>query len=66
MYELVQYMTVAELAVKLGISKQSVWGLVRRGTITPPIRFGPRRHFWHADTAIAIMRSRGISKAYYN
>lgn len=58
MDELVPYMTVAELAARLHITKQAVWGLVKRGVITPPIKFGTRQHVWHADTAEQIVRSR--------
>ncbi|MBM4098296.1 MAG: hypothetical protein FJ261_16260 [Planctomycetes bacterium] len=58
MDQLVPYTTVAELAARLNITKQAVWGLVRRGVITPPIRFSTRHHVWHADTAEQIVRSR--------
>lgn len=58
MLELVPHVKVAELAARLKITTQSVWGLVKRGTITPPIKFGHRPHAWHAETAEQIIRTR--------
>lgn len=58
MLELVPYVKVAELAARLNITKQALWGLVKRGVITPPIKFGHRTHVWHVDTAEQIIRTR--------
>lgn len=58
MQELVPFVTVQELAARLGITKQALWGLVRRGTICPPIRLSARQHVWHADTAEGVVRAR--------
>jgi hypothetical protein len=56
--DLVPVMTVQELAQRLHITKQALWGLVRRGVVTPPIRLGDRRHVWCTDTAEGIVRAR--------
>lgn len=58
MEDLVPVMTVQELAQRLQITKQALWGLVRRGVVLPPIRMSDRRHVWHADTAAGIVRAR--------
>lgn len=58
MEDLVPVMTVQELAQRLHITKQALWGLVRRGVVLPPIRMSDRRHVWHADTAAGIVRAR--------
>jgi hypothetical protein len=58
MLDLVPHVNAKELAAMLGITTQSVWGLVRRGAIVPPIRFSARRHVWCLATAEGIVRAR--------
>lgn len=63
MHDLVPALTVNDLAKKLKISKQAVWGLVKRGVITPPIKMGKRLHVWCEGTAEGIISARqSISK----
>ena len=57
MLDLVPHVNARELAAMLGITTQSVWGLVRRGSICPPILI-KHRYIWHADTAEGIVRAR--------
>lgn len=57
MLDLVPHVNARELAKMLGITTQSVWGLVRRGSICPPILI-KHRYVWHADTAAGIVRYR--------
>lgn len=58
MLDLVPHVNAQELAKMLGITTQSVWGLVRRGAIMPPIRISARRHVWCLATAEGIVRGR--------
>jgi hypothetical protein len=58
MLDLVPHVSARELAAMLGITTQSVWGLVRRGAILPPIRMSARRHVWCLATAEGIVRAR--------
>lgn len=39
-------MPVSEVARMLGMSKTTVWEMVRRGTIPTPLKFGPRMSRW--------------------
>jgi hypothetical protein len=55
---LVEVVSAKELATMLGITTQSVWGLVRRGAILPPIRMSARKHVWCLATAEGIVRAR--------
>ena len=58
MLDLVPHVNARELAAMLGVTTQSVWGLVRRGAIVPPIRMSARRHVWCLGTAEGIVRAR--------
>jgi predicted DNA-binding transcriptional regulator AlpA len=63
MHDLAPVLTVNDFAKKLGISKQALWGLVKRGVITPPIKMGKRLHVWCEETAEGIISARqSISK----
>lgn len=55
---LVEVVSAKELAAMLNITTQSVWGLVRRGAIVPPIRMSARKHVWCLGTAEGIVRAR--------
>lgn len=57
MLDLVPHVNARELAQMLGITTQSVWGLVRRGTIVPPV-FLEKRYVWCLGTAEGIVRAR--------
>jgi len=57
MEDLVPVVNARELAQMLGITTQSVWGLVRRGTIVPPL-FIEKRYVWCLGTAEGIVRAR--------
>ena len=57
MLDLVPHVNARELAKMLGITTQSVWGLVRRGTITPPLLL-EKRYIWCLGTAEGIVRAR--------
>ena len=50
--------TVPELARRLGISKQAVWGLIRRGAIAAPIAVSSRKNIWSIEIAEKIVRDR--------
>jgi predicted DNA-binding transcriptional regulator AlpA len=58
MLDLVPHVNARELAAMLGITTQSVWGLVRRGAILPPIRMSARKHVWCLATAEGIVHAR--------
>lgn len=58
MQDLAPVLTVNDFAKKLGISKQALWGLVKRGVITPPIKMGKRLHVWCEGTAEGIISAR--------
>jgi predicted DNA-binding transcriptional regulator AlpA len=56
--DLVPYCTAAQLAARLGVTRQALWALVRRGTVPAPLRLSVRVSVWDSDTAAEIVRAR--------
>ena len=46
-----------EVAAHLGMARSSVWGCVREGTLTAPIRRGPKWSRWPSDEVDRIERA---------
>lgn len=56
--DLVPYCTAAQLATRLGVTRQALWALVRRGTVPAPLRLSVRVSVWDSDTAAQIVEAR--------
>lgn len=51
-----------EVAKMIGVSKSTVWNLVRDGTLPTPLKFGPRMSRWRLseiEAAIEQAEARG-------
>lgn len=56
--DMVPYCTAAQLAARLGVTRQALWALVRRGTVPAPLRLSARVSVWDSDAAAQIVAAR--------